>query len=166
VLVFPHLFQEQIQQTMQQNLNSSTTTSIDVPANQQPNPGGISPLRFLGRGIAIVAVVVGTFILTKPSKSDYDVHIAETIVGELQQTYCQGVTLPKELNEFGSIAANWCKSGIAASSTAMGRDRLREYASNASTCKHYIVLSICTTEIPGKKITKLGLLRQFFLLPD
>jgi hypothetical protein len=133
-----------------------------------PTPTQKPPKRnqFLFRSLVGLAVISGVLIITKPSKSDYDVHIAPTLVGEAQNAYCQGIQLPKEFQGLGDVTGNLCRSAIAGSTTAIGQDRLKEFASNSSNCQNYALVLVCSTEIPGKKISKVGLLRQFFQLPN
>jgi Domain of unknown function (DUF4359) len=114
-------------------------------------------------------VVVGTsaaLVLLKPSKQAYVHHVAPNFVQEVQTAYCPGVALPEAVQPIGKFAQTLCRSVIAGGATAIGPDRLEDFVNNNSICQDYILFNRCTTEFPGKKMTQVGVLGQFVVLPQ
>ncbi|MBE9031100.1 DUF4359 domain-containing protein [filamentous cyanobacterium LEGE 11480] len=119
----------------------------------------------------ITAALLGisvTCILTKPNKQAYVDNISPHFINSIQGDVCTNLlALPKQLSGVGQIIQSSCRSGISSSAIILGEARLQEFIKYNSRRQHDCILfNVWVTEIPGKKITKVGILGQFIALPN
>lgn len=99
-------------------------------------------------------------VSTNPNKNAYVDYVALNLVTDVKSAICRNPKLTHWLSIPNTVLGETCET-IFNVTDAIGSESLKRYISAATQRQNFVVFSIYTLDLPGRKFTTLGALGNF-----
>jgi hypothetical protein len=114
----------------------------------------------LGKGVIALAIIAGVMGFTNPPRDEYLKYASGVMSTEVKKSLCKESRVPEFLGDFAQSLVGVCNSVLTSE-----RNTIERLIDNTTERQNFIIFSIYTTEIVGKKYHTIGGFGNFLSMP-
>lgn len=125
--------------------------SVNTPHSAKGFP------KYLGVLLMTLAILGGAMAHTNPTREEYINYGADQLSQQLKKQVCSPSKMPDFLQGIADTLADACQSTLNSQ-----KENVRKVLNNSTTRNNYLLFSLYTTEIMGRKYQTVGVFGNFF----
>ncbi len=122
----------------------------------------------VGLGAITLAIIASAMAITNPNREEYVNYASAHLIDEVKNSLCQSPEVQTDSDTLREIAqdvalgiSGFCKGAVTAGGI-VGLNPVKNIIDSRTTRQNWLIVSIYTTNVPGKTFKTVGVFDNFF----